>query len=294
MPLLYDEDKVLRIAYLRANRLNEKILANPKEYYGKTTKIIYVSPSDSNRNPGDLLNLDDFSEEIGSKNIGDIKTIPSGTSITKGKCDWVFVPYNYDSKSRHRQIKKILKTLNIDVTTFKNSPSHALSQIESNLKEIKQIYKDTKGNGIRGNTSLINENSMFLYSGPLVEPCRHSCFASKINKVDIFSFFRGCIYTGDGDIHIVNLDIVYSKYIQKVGTVQIPHHGSKNSFKESFFNGNNYVCPISAGQNYENFPALTIIKTLIKSCCFPYVTEKTDNFVEGVDYKSVFSFWHNN
>ena len=102
MPLLYDEDKFLKIAYLREGGLNEKILANPKEYYGETTKIIYVSPPDSNGKPNESLNLNDSLKEFDSKEPADINIIPSGTMITNGKSDWVFVPYNYDDCYRQQ------------------------------------------------------------------------------------------------------------------------------------------------------------------------------------------------
>ena len=286
MPLLYDEDKVLRIAYLRANRLNEKILANPKEYYGKTTKIIYVEPNSSEKDNEDPFYLDSLSEY--NNDISLQKTIiKSGRIIKRNKyTDWIFVPYNYDSKSRHRQIVNLLKILNINVTQFIKDSKYALSQIKNHLKEIKQIYNDTKGNGIRGKTSLINENSMFLYSGPMGYSDYTTLPLIRNSILLHLNIKQGCIYTGDGNLKLRNLDLnkVYLKYIQNVGTVQIPHHGSKNSFKESFFIGNNYVCPISAGQNYENFPASTVIKALIKACCFPYIiTEKTCSFVERFD-----------
>jgi hypothetical protein len=280
MPLLYDEDKVLKIAYLRANRLNEKILANPKEYYGEKTKIIYVEPNSSEKDNEEPFYLDSLSEY--NNDISLQKTIiKSGRIIKRNKyTDWIFVPYNYDSKSRHRQIINMLKTLKINVTQFIKDSKYALSQIKNHLKEIKQIYNDTKGNGIRGKTSLINENSMFLYSGPIVEPCKHSCQINdeKVNVL-IYCLHTGCIYTGDGNLNLVELDKVYSKFIHNVGTVQIPHHGSKHNFKEDCFIEKNYICPISTGFRHLK-SAENISDYLANTGCFPYIVTMGTNSLQ--------------
>lgn len=298
MPLLYDEDKVLRIAYLRANRLNEKILANPKEYYGEKTKIIYVATSDSNRNPGDLLNLDDFSEEIGSKNIVDIKTIPSGTQITNGKSDWVFVPYNYDSKNRHQKVIELLKDNGIDPQKLIENPSCAIDYLTNNPRKFKDIFNSVGQYTKNRYGSFINENSMFLYSGSIIEPCKRFC---QINdekaNVNIYCLHTGCIYTGDGNLNLVELDKVYSKFINNVGTVQIPHHGSQYNFKEDCFIGKNYICPITTGFRHLK-SAENISNRLISIGCFPYtITTQTISLIcyyhscTTIDFKKPMRIW---
>lgn len=280
MPLLYDEDKALIIAYYKAGGEKIEILENPKAYWGEKTKILYIKPADSENTPEESVNID-FSknERDNSKNIE--ASIPSGTLLTTQNKNWVFIPYNYDSEARHQQIINMLKNLQICIKKFISSPNYALRKLKNNIISIKNAYKEANGIQKHGKTSLINENSMFLYSGPIIEPFKYWCkILEKKGNVIFYGIHRGCIYTGDGDLNLVDLDAVYSKFIYNVGSVQIPHHGSLKNFKVDFFIDKGYVCLVSVGQNRKNFPAATVIKDLVNAKCFPHiVTEKTNNLI---------------
>jgi hypothetical protein len=283
MPLLYEEDKALKIAYYKAKGKKIEILENPEAFWGEKTKIIYVKPADSNEKPNESLNLNDSLKEIASKGPADTRPIPSGTLITNGKSDWVFVPYNYDSKSRHQKVIALLEKNNINPQSLKENPACAVDYLTNNPKKLRDIFNSVGQYTKNRYGSLINENSMFLYSGPIIEPCKYWCkILEKKENVIFYGIHRGCIYTGDGNLNLVDLDDVYSKFIYNVGTVQIPHHGSKHNFKEDCFTDKGYVCPVATGQNCKKFPATMVIKDLVKAKCFPYiVTEKTESFYEG-------------
>lgn len=281
MPLLYDEDIVLRIAYLRANRLNEKILANPKEYYGEKTKIIYVSPPDSNGKPNESLNLNDSLKEFDSKEPADINIIPSGTMITNGKSDWVFVPYNYDNQNRHQKVIDLLEKNNINPQKLIENPSCAVEYLTNNPKKLRDIFNHIGQYNSKRYGSFINENSMFLYSGPIIEPYKVFCkIHDEKANVFIYGLHTGCIYTGDGNLNLVELNSIYSRFIQNAGTVQIPHHGSKHNFKEDCFIRKNYICPISTGfRNLKSAENISDYLTIIG--CFPYIiTTETKSLQE--------------
>lgn len=287
MPLLYDEDKALLCAYFKRTKQASLIISDPEKFFNMNnndlkTKIIYIEPNSfkSNEEPFYLDTiLDEKNDESSHK-----KTIESGRVIKKNKdIDWGFVPYNYDSKSRCKQIQKLLKNLHINIKKFVKDPQYALSQIDHNKKQLKLIFNNARGNGTHGHTSFINENSMFLYSGPIKKTNVITLSLVKGSILWHLNFKSGCIYTGDGNLKLKNFDLnnIYSNYIQHVGTVQIPHHGSINNFKEEFFINENYICPISTGHNHKNFPSPIVIKALIKACCFPcIVTEKIKSFIE--------------
>ena len=139
---------------------------------------------------------------------------------------------------------------------------------------------------------------MFLYSGPIIEPCKYWCkILEKNENVIFYGIHRGCIYTGDGNLNLVDLDKVYSKFIHNVGTVQIPHHGSKHNFKENCFIGKNYICPISTGFRHLK-SAENISNLLINIGCLPYIiTSETNRLISNyygctnIDFKKPMCVW---
>jgi hypothetical protein len=75
------------------------------------------------------------------------------------------------------------------------------------------------------------------------------------------------LYTGDGDLsHGNNYDDIknkYKKYWGTIDTIQVPHHGSKNSFNEELYKEKNKIFVISAGEKeYYDHPSDVIKKEL--------------------------------
>lgn len=67
----------------------------------------------------------------------------------------------------------------------------------------------------------------------------------------------GCIYTGDCNLNKISPDAFLKKYLDSkmVGTIQIPHHGSKGSFNTKWLYTGGLRCPISYGtSNSYNHP----------------------------------------
>ena len=84
--------------------------------------------------------------------------IPSGSPlILENYGDWVFVPYNHLNKERGEDFRAKLQADGIDVGKLEN-PGYVLDK--DRCKKIKACYKKIDGG--------INQNSMFLYSGPSV------------------------------------------------------------------------------------------------------------------------------
>ena len=163
MPLLYEEDKALIIALSKLDQTGPHILEDPHGFFGKETKIITVRPFDSEKESSlpDIYRFSDFTESDSS--------IYSGIPLVHTDTDWVFVPYNYDHTDRQKEIRERLENLKIDVKKFISDQNYALEQIKTKRKCIACAYNkkfETPAAQKQHEGTYINENSVFLYSGP--------------------------------------------------------------------------------------------------------------------------------
>lgn len=301
MPLLHDdEEKILLCNIFKA--LGEKALVtlveNPKEFFGAETHIISVQPSSEEEiNEGtQRIFLNDTNQDL---------QIPSGTLIDIEKhSDWIFIPFNYEYKSQNNKLLSKLEKNGIDINKLKTVSDYDYTKHQ---KTIKNIYKEV------GN---INQNSMFLYSGPQKKdfqcyqgvywdlrllspfstPSRHP-FPSlskysfiKLNKYPLkdslpCQYKVACLYTGDGDLNKVDIEKIYKDYWNLIGTIQIPHHGSLKSFNESILKDQYFLCPFSVGENNSyGHPSGKVISKILSYASFPLlVTEDADSeFTETI------------
>ena len=291
IPLLHDEEKIFLSNIYKAlgHSSSEKLASNPDEFFGRETQIIGVRP-----------NSDTEIGEIPSLNVLEInetrKEIQSGTPLTiNGFNDWVYIPFNYDYENRNKQFLDELQKECIDVGRLRTDPNYILEEKE----KIKKVYMRKKiSEKISGN---INENSMFLYSGPSCKKIdthfwRIGCFCD-YNFRTHFDYFSchshhhshrvACLYTGDGDLNKVDVRKIYKKYWDIIGTIQIPHHGSWKSFKANALNNGPFLCPISVGKkNSYGHPSPKVICDILLKRSFPIlVTESVDStFVEIIEY----------
>ena len=139
---------------------------------------------------------------------------------------------------------------------------------------------------------------MFLYSGP---PTKEDLtFQDLYWKNYIFNNFPcyifsysfsieekvGCLYTGDGNLSLVDVKKIYEKYWDLIGTIQIPHHGSLASFDNKILKDNKFICPISVGKdNPYGHPSIKVISEILSHKSYPiYVTEDIDSiFIEIIE-----------
>jgi|TARA_Y100000296_G_C5146702_1_gene244112 hypothetical protein len=273
MPLLHDDEKIFITNIHRVLGFSSSTLVNkPHKFFGEDVRIIYVESSEKQET------LDDDIREI---DIISSSTIRSGTQISLGHSDysWVFIPFNIENRSRSRLFENDIVSAGFDLDKLRNDPSYTINKIKttSEKNKIKKIY-----NSIRGK---INQNSMIVYSG-----CHESIDAiTHWSHKDIhgycYPYYRledegsiSCIYTGDVDLNVVNLELVFKKYWKYVGTVQIPHHGSVKDFNSTFMTRPRLFCPISYGKtNTYGHPSLNVISQIKSKGCIPlHVTEDLD------------------
>lgn len=263
LPLLHQDEKI-RISNgfkLLGDNDAAAFVLNPEALGSKITSI---KPA-----------TDGITDESGNEySLEDIPVqIESGSKIRID--NWVYIPYNHEYEPRSTILQKKLKTASIDEVLLSSDTSY----FEKHRSKLKKIYNSIKGK--------INQNSLFLYSGPEnrlesnlylyvgeARSCSQYCYHFASKKI-------GCIYTGDGDLNLVDISAIYRNRFQNVGTIQIPHHGDLSSFNVNVFQPGRYYCPISYGvNNTYGHPSNQLIHHLLESRCDPIsVTEKCDSFV---------------
>jgi len=297
LPLLHDNEKILLSNFYRALDINILTLINePEKYFGDKTKIIYIRPSENNESTindnTETQNLDD----IVKPNDANKFEIESGVKLTiSGLTNWIFIPYNNNYTNNHNDLIKELKSEGFDTTKLTNEPNYTLDKIIKDVslskskggKKFKEIYDSLNGK--------VNQNSMFLYSGPIQNDKYHKhCFVGDMRRHFYNHLYYhcnhsdkvGCIYTGDGDLNIVDIKSIFRSYWENVGTIQIPHHGDIKSFNKKVLKDHYYCCPISVGKNnsYGHPSSKVIGEILTLRSCPVLVTEELDSmYIEIIE-----------
>lgn len=281
IPLLHHEEKIFlsNIYKVLEHSSSEELVSNPHEFFGGETKIIEIQPGpDMEIEESPPLDVSDRGETI--------TTISSGIPLTiNGLNDWVYIPFNYDYENRNKQFLDELQNKGIDVDRLKTDPDYI---IDKTVKDrIRNIFKSS---GVSGD---INENSMFLYSGPSCKKDLYKHFWRGKGCCHFDSFHHpchshrvACLYTGDGDLNKVDVKKIYTKYWNLIGTIQIPHHGSSASFNVKVLHTGRFFCPMSVGNtNPYGHPSQRVIAEILSNRCFPIlITEDADStYIEIID-----------
>ena len=141
-------------------------------------------------------------------------------------------------------------------------------------KAIKSAYASIEGG--------TNENSLLLYSGPksgetnyMLEYCmpeRPWCDC-RISQA-------ACLYTGDSTCDMADWKKKYAAVWDHVGTIQLPHHGSVESFDvDTYPVDRQYIFPVSFGTyNTYGHPSGRVLAYLMMcDCCIQMVTEMANS-----------------
>lgn len=268
MPLLEPSDRVFLAAAFRSVGEDEleQLIRDPGGFSQERGIVVTeVRAGES---------LDEEAETVDLENLI-TGTIKSGTKISSG--NWIWVPLNFQSPIRSAQLFAQLTKIVLDPNKLSNSV-----YFDNHRAVLKNAYKCLSGN--------INENSMFLYSGPSsVSTVRtpHRLFEywrPRHNDQVIYLVRPGCIFTGDGDLSLVQVSLIFARYLDNVGTIQIPHHGSKGSYNDTEFKSDEFLCPVSFGVNNEyGHPSGAVMSSLAENGCLPVsVTEKADSVLVTV------------
>lgn len=251
-----------------------EIFNNPQGFFGEETNVIFVEASQDIEGGGDGQEME--IEELQNPSDGGRIIISSNTKIVAKAVDWFYIPFNYKYEDRNLELKNLFIQNGLDIDQFQNDLSYAIS----NKGKIKNIYDSISGQ--------INQNSMMLFSGPMGKKYRKIRHYHKRWIFEALGNRPACIYSGDADFNIVDIRILFNKYWEMVGTVQIPHHGDIKCFDKRFLDGRHYFCPISVGKtNSYAHPSTTVISEIFANNAHPIlVTESLDSgFVQVISSK---------
>lgn len=226
-------------------------------------------------------------EYVNNNNVG---IISSGTNVVdllgfdlKGKFAWDMIPFNFRQGERIDELKKaVAKIFHCGKDKTEDKIEELINNYPKDKDKIKEMYKQVKGT--------FNTNSMTLFSGT-----KNSCIGQyyAISKRYFcacyyqFSTENGCLYMGDYDASGTqkwkNLRDAYNEYWEYIGCVQIPHHGSRQSYNNAIAELN-AINIISAGcKNSYRHPHSFVIKDLVMNNCLIHIV--TENIGSQVDLK---------
>lgn len=203
--------------------------------------------------------------------------INGGAKFKWATIDWCYIPFNYDQKVRLEKLKAELAGQGVPVDIF----TQDLSTIWGYLDKIKKAYKKVIPDGA-------NKTSLIVYSGGLTsryimrqyQYCMRTRFCCEFCR---HPFLRpeGCLYFGDNDVNqgllLADLKNALNQVIDRIGTIQIPHHGALKNFNVGIFdiNKNQKSFFVSFGiHNTYGHPSMRVIDDVVRSgSCLFEVTE---------------------
>ncbi len=312
LPLLSAEERYMLTGYhlsrSRRGRISDalnNIINSPEDYFGKNTKVTFVRSVGEERfyREDNQQNRVYRLEELPTIVPSLVEIVISGQAAGLQK-DWLFVPYNHKPE-RYSDLKKELARALGKGFQIKNLKDPVF--VIENLKDLRRCYKALPDG--------INRNSMVLYSGPTskdvcplscVEVMEYGygawfccasmigcCFACGLWRVLPFSlrvnstFLRrpGCLYMGDASVDDVQPMKNFKQYVNCIGTVQMPHHGSLDSFGSGRLPLDGRVCIATYGErNSFGHPAFAVKRAVTQKCGLWVDVTETDESRFRVKY----------
>lgn len=307
LPLLSAEERYMLTGYhlsrSRWGRISDalnSIINNPEDYFGNDTKVTFVRPADGERS---LMGNEVDDEGVGVDDLQ--REVPSLTKISIGNnlpdsgrmLRWLLIPYNHKPQ-RYYNLKGELK--NAFGAGFQIANLKDPDFVIKNLKDLRRCYKALPEG--------INRNSMALYSGPLDGSCPSigevvdgdiwgryclcdqfaEYWLDRVLRHELSSIFHGCpgcLYTGDISLDEADLTRAFEKFVRNIGMVQLPHHGSLDSFGNGNLPIDWRVCVATYGEkNQFGHPAFAVKRAVAeKGGLWVDVTE-TDKSRFRVEY----------
>ena len=238
-------------------------------------------------------------------NIGNARIWQNGVSrTTQWEPEWIFKPYNVNYTFRKQELilelAKLLRkaAFTSEIQNIGDNPFQNADELYERLKDSAFVGRVLSNDVLRpllkkayekipGGT---NENSLLLYSGPVNDDLNYYLKGC----VPCVQFWHcgyekaGCLYTGDSTADLNEWETQkYADVWGCIGTIQLPHHGSVDSFDVTTNSIDKpYVVPVSFG-NYNTYgqPSGKVLAYLMmKNCCIHFVTEMANTvFIEVIE-----------
>lgn len=221
----------------------------------KETRLIYVVsekdekevPIDDSRVNGEIHFEEGFRPTVIdidhlSISKSHVHYFKSGNAIVADNCMWFYLPFTREDKVNDEDFLDNVTLLNKRIEDYeKLHPNQEWITDDNFVKDIREEYKKIDTN--------LNNTSMLVLSAsvsmdwnnnyiPLIPQgfhpryCRHLCHQCYRYFHHSIYAHPSCLYTGDIFLDKAICDLIIKK-VQgyKVGTLQIPHHGSKNGWQ---------------------------------------------------------------
>lgn len=234
-------------------------LYGENDHYG-TTKIIKVDFAASEERfsfeqEGDEV---DLSEEV------KVNSVKSKTIFrSKARPFWVYLPYNPPA-NRKQKYKDFIQAIQLFVGS---SIEDASRLINTHIEACKAIYEKCFGTDHNG-------YSMTLFSGfdrksnycRVVFPCREFGDCWRYHKPD-------CLYTGDfePDSFISDLKCYYDTLWRRIGSIQVPHHGSRLNYHPDLYDVQRLAFLSVGEKNSHDHPSIDTLINIRSQGCVPIV-----------------------
>lgn len=229
--LLHKVDRILLIQGSDTPTSNPTSVENPPLGSGKN-KIFKIFPK------GKQADINDYSPLIGEKiNINRKKQKEiSGNKIKNLGSKWEFVFFNLPLESKNLHPRASISNIHAHVKQILNSSKKDKDKIE----QLKRCYCEHFGNSNKNR----NDISLCVLSRPLDSHNLHHsmvCFSAPDQAANNQSNYYtketkiGILLTGDISIDKATINLMKSHFgttrWNDIGVMQIPHHGSVNSWK---------------------------------------------------------------
>lgn len=225
--------------YIYAEDIDKELIDNPREHIG-AEKVIFIEPIKIGQEPIWDNKRSRYIEQITDSNTS------SGAEISSSKFPyWCYIPFNFDESLRVNRLKTELESKGIDITRLDDA-----AYIDIHKSNIRKAYEKVCMSKNKGKN--INETSLIVFSGDCRD--RHNIIEKLYIGIwpywdfwqysHIYDVKCGCLYLGDTDLKQErgnNIDILadlgrhLSIHKKKVGTIQLPHHGSNANFSADLF-----------------------------------------------------------
>lgn len=199
--------------------------------------------------------------------------VENGQRLKFGNADWYYIPFNYNRKERINILLTELVKNGLSEDILKG---HDWDKIKDNLVSIKDSYKKVLHDGS-------NKTSLIVYSGGVSGDFDCCQYTFSYSNCYYWIEQEGCLYFGDNDLNQTDLlKYLFNKLLRltdRVGSIQIPHHGSLKNFNAKLLDinkDNRKMFFVSFGNNNKyGHPSLRVLEDIIRS--HNYVFGVTEN-----------------
>lgn len=249
--------------YSIENNEFERFYNSLTELANNVYKVRPASEDDKYYHLNDIGLIDLSESEEGSFEVQNATKFSLRRSI-----DWCYIPFNYDKKTRLNILKNELVKNGISEKEL----TSGWDVVEHHIDNIKKAYKKVVTGGA-------NKTSLILYSGGVEGEYEYwqyqgcMCYYPRLYHRPFYRYDKeGCLYFGDNDLNQAN--ILYdlkrklNSLVERVGTIQVPHHGAIDNFNDDIFAINNSVKLffVSLGnKNTYRHPSSRVVAEILKN-----------------------------